>query len=240
MKTLNQWLIGIRSLILVFPITIFLSGVAAVACIFDPGGGRVYRWIVRPWARIVLLVTGVRVNTVGLENITQTVGPFVVVMNHQSQLDIPVLVNAIPLQLRFVGKKELMKIPLFGRAVIRMGHVLIDRKDREDSLSGFEALAERVRSLDVSVVVAPEGTRSHDGKLLPFKKGAFVMAIDLGLPVLPVTIRDTRRAMPKGSITSTGGEATVVIDSPVPTSKLSYDDRLTLMADVRDVMEGNL
>jgi len=161
-------------------------------------------------------------------------------MNHQSQLDIPVLVHAVPLQLRFVGKKELMKIPVFGRAVIRMGHVLIDRKDRENSLAGFDTLAEEISRLGVSVVVAPEGTRSADGRLLPLKKGAFVMAIDLGLSILPVTIRGTRKAMPKGDVTSIGGDVEVIIDSPIPTSNMSYDDRLQLMADVQGIIERNL
>ncbi len=240
MNSLSRWFIGLRTLILVFPITIFLSGVAVVACIFDPGGLKVYRRIVKPWARIILLITGVTVKTVGLEHIGRGEGPFVVVMNHQSQLDIPVLVHAIPLQLRFAGKRELVKIPIFGRAVTRMGHVLIDRKDKEHSLSGFDTLTKGVQNLGVSVVVAPEGTRSNDGKLLPFKKGAFVMAIDLGLPILPVTIRDTRKAMPKSSVTSTGGKVNVIIGRPIPTSKMSYEDRLTLMADVRDIIEANL
>jgi 1-acyl-sn-glycerol-3-phosphate acyltransferase len=240
MNSLHRWFIGVRSLILVFPITIFLSACAVIACFFDRGGLKVYRYIVRFWARIILLVTGIKVKTIGLDSITLDGGPFVVIMNHQSQLDIPVLVHTVPLQLRFVGKKELMKIPVFGRAVIRMGHVLIDRKDREHSLAGFDTLAEEISRLGVSVVVAPEGTRSSDGRLLPFKKGAFVMAIDLGLPILPVTIKDTRKAMPKGDVTSIGGDLEVIIDSPIPTSNMSYDDRLQLMSDVRGIIERNL
>ena len=240
MNSLHRWFIGVRSLILVFPITIFLSACAVIACFFDRGGMKVYRYIVRFWARIILFVTGIKVKTTGLDSINREGGPFVVIMNHQSQLDIPVLVHAVPLQLRFVGKEELMKIPIFGRAVTRMGHVLIDRKDREHSLAGFDTLAAGIRRLGFSVVVAPEGTRSADGGLLPFKKGAFVMAIDLGLPILPVTIRGTRKAMPKSDITSIGGEVEVIIDSPIPTSDMSYDDRLELMADARGVIEGNL
>jgi len=240
MNTINRWFIGVRSLILVFPITMFLSGVAVLACVFDPGGLKVYRYVVRPWARLILFITGVRVRTSGAENIIQGEGPYVVVMNHQSQLDIPVLVYAVPLQLRFAGKRELMKIPVFGKAVIRMGHVLIDRKDREHSLSGFDILGEGAGSLGVSAVVAPEGTRSSDGNLLPFKKGAFVMAIDLGLPILPVTIKDTMNAMPKGSITSKGGEVKVVIGRPILTSDMSYDDRVALMTDVHEIIERNL
>ncbi|TNF49871.1 1-acyl-sn-glycerol-3-phosphate acyltransferase, partial [bacterium] len=237
---LHRWFIGIRSLMLVFPITIFLSACAAFACLFDRGGLNVYRYIVRPWARIILLITGIKVNTAGSDNLSLEESPCVVIMNHQSQLDIPVLVHAVPLQLRFVGKKELLKIPVFGKAVLRMGHVLIDRKDREDSLAGFDILAAEAHRLGVSIVVAPEGTRSADGRLLPFKKGAFVMAIDLGLPVLPVTIKGTRKAMPKGNVTSIGGNVEVIIGNPIPTSNMSYDDRLTLMTDVRGIIERNL
>ena len=240
MPAVSRYGIAPRSLLFIYPLTIFLSFCAILLGLFDRGGFVVHRAFTRTWGRLVLRIAGLRYVVKGLDNLSSTPGPFVVVMNHQSQLDIPLVVYSIPLQLRFVGKKELSKIPVFGQAVRRMGHLFIDRYDGDLARTALDHAGERMVQTGVSFVIAPEGTRSPDGKLLPFKKGAFVIAIQAGLPVLPVTIRGTRNAMPKGGITSWGGNAEVIIGQPVKTAGMTYNDRDRLLEEVRAVIERNL
>ncbi len=155
-------------------------------------------------------------------------------------MDIPVIVQALPLQLRFVGKRELLKVPFFGSTASRSGHIFIERSNRNNSLKGLREAGNAMRELGVSVVMAPEGTRSTTGDLLPFKKGTFILAIEAGLPILPVIIQGTREIMPKNSYTSSGGTARLTVCKPIPTSEYTYTDRDLLLEKVRKVMEKQL
>ncbi|GBE15782.1 MAG TPA: 1-acyl-sn-glycerol-3-phosphate acyltransferase [Proteobacteria bacterium] len=240
MRAVSSYMVAIRSLLCIYPCTILISAAAIGFSFFDRSGFAVHRIFARGWARSVLRIADIRVSVRGLDILSEHTGPFVVVMNHQSQLDIPLVVFALPLQLRFVGKIELSRIPIFGRAVRRMGHFLIDRKDHAVATAAFADAGALMVRTGVSVVVAPEGTRSPDGKLLPFKKGAFVLAIQAGLPVLPITVRGTRDAMPKSGYTSWGGAAELVIDKPVSTVGMTYDDRDRLLEETRAIIERNL
>lgn len=240
MKTLRRLFIKIRYFILI-PLSMILWGTAGIILsYFDPGGNRVYNWIARTWIRTVLIISGVRVIVRGLERLNGSEGPFVVVFNHQSYLDIPVLVNSLPLQLRFVGKRELLKVPFFGSTVRRSGHIFIERSDPNDSMKGLSEAGNAMRQSGVSVVMAPEGTRSTSGGLLPFKKGAFILALESGLPILPVVIMGTREIMPKGTYSPSGGTASLTVCKPVPTSDYSYSDRDLLLDKVREVMQRQL
>ncbi len=240
MKTLHRLFIKVRFIILI-PLSILLWGTGGIILSFiDPGGYRVYNWIARSWTRIVLIISGVRVVVRGKENINVNNGPFVVVFNHQSYVDIPVIVQALPLQLRFIGKRELLKVPFFGSTASRSGHIFIERSDRNDSLKGLREAGSAMRELGVSVVMAPEGTRSTTGDLLPFKKGTFILALEAGLPILPVIIQGTREIMPKNSYTSSGGTARLTVCKPIPTSDYAYADRDLLLEKVKDVMEKQL
>ena len=240
MRAVSSYMVAIRSLLFIYPFTLLISAVAIVFSFFDRGGFMIHRVCTRTWARTVLRIAGIRVFIRGLEILSGETGPFVVVMNHQSQLDIPLIIFALPLQLRLVGKVELSRIPIFGQAARRMGHFFIDRKDHAVATAAFTMAGDVMTRTGVSVVIAPEGTRSPDGKLLPFKKGAFVLAIQAGLPVLPVTVRGTRDAMPKAGSTSWGGVAEVIIDKPVATSQMTYNDRDRLLEEVKGIIVRNL
>jgi len=240
MKTLRRLFIQVRFIILI-PISILLWGTGGILLsYFDPGGHRVYNWIGRTWTRIVLVISGVRIAVRGKENLTVNDGPFVVIFNHQSYVDIPVIVQALPFQLRFVAKRELLKVPFFGSTVRKSGHIFIERSNRKDSLKGLREAGNTMRELGVSIVMAPEGTRSTTGDLLPFKKGAFILALEAGFPILPVIIQGTREIMPKGTYTSLGGTARVTVCKPVPTSDYTYAERGLLLEKVKDVMEKQL
>ncbi len=240
MADLPRLFIRVRFL-LILPFTLIIWGTAAaVVSLWDHGGFRTYRWIGVTWTRFVLMLAGTRFEVAGLDNLRVIGGPYIVVMNHQSYMDIPVIVQGLPFQVRFVAKRELLKIPFFGSAARRCGNIFIERSDRKDAMDGIRKAGRTLKELGVSVVLAPEGTRSEDGKLLRFKKGAFVMAIEAGLPILPVTIEGTRQIMPKGSLTPSGGNVLLTIGRPVPTSEYTYRDRDQLADKIRSIMEEQL
>jgi 1-acyl-sn-glycerol-3-phosphate acyltransferase len=183
-------------------------------------------------ARTLERMLGVRVTVTGGENVA-TGGPFVYTPNHQSHLDILALLGHLPGPTRFVAKQSLWRHAVVGAVLDSLGMVPIDR----DSSAEAVAALNRVRAEGQSFVVFPEGTRSRDGRLNEFKKGAFVLAIRLGLPVVPVVCRGTRRLMPRGSrLNVIPGDVELVIERPIPTDGLRFEDRDTLATQVREVI----
>lgn len=153
----------------------------------------------RSWADRVLQRVDARIEVDGLEHVLEAKGPFVVVSNHQSYFDIPVMYSSLPLPLRMAAKAELFKIPLWGQALFASGFVLIDRRNPERAHQALREAGERMRQSGISLYVAPEGTRSSDGRLGKFKSGAFRMAQIMGLPVLPVAVSGTYEIHRKGA-----------------------------------------
>jgi 1-acyl-sn-glycerol-3-phosphate acyltransferase len=237
---LHSVLIGIRSLILIPVSVLVLAVIATIMAFFSVDERTINGKMAKRWARLVLWLAAAEVTVRGLEKIPSLSSSYIVVMNHQSNMDIPVLQHSLPNQLRYIGKIELKKIPVFGSALIRAGHFLIDRKDHQKAIVGLKGVGEKLKERGVSVVFAPEGTRSRDGRLLPFKKGAFVMAIETGIPILPVTIDGTRNSLARGSLWAQKAEVKVTIHEPVPTASLTYEDRDELLEKVRGVMIGTL
>jgi 1-acyl-sn-glycerol-3-phosphate acyltransferase len=165
-------------------------------------------------------------------------GAYVVVANHQSFLDIFLLCN-IPREMKWVAKKELFRIPWVGWAFSLAGDLSIDRGDAA-SASAVMARARRYLETGMSVMIFPEGTRSIDGKLLPFKAGAFKLAVDAGVPVLPIAISGTAQGMPKGSPWVRPSRLTARILAPVPTKGLGDRDLRRLRDGVRDAIAREL
>ncbi len=176
------------------------------------------------WSRCLLRVAGVRLRVEGLENF-QVSSPQVIVSNHQSWFDVFSIVAAFRHGIRFVAKKELARIPIFGRAWQVCGHISIDRGDRSSAFESLKVAGEQVREQASHIVIFPEGTRSRTGKLMQFKKGAFILAIEAGVPILPVAVIGSRGVMPKGSWRITPGEIVVRVGEPIPVDGLVHDDR---------------
>jgi 1-acyl-sn-glycerol-3-phosphate acyltransferase len=198
-----------------------------------------YRYLALLWARINLTLTGVRVKVIGSEKIDLRKS-FIVMTNHQSNLDVLALATRLPLQLRWVAKRELLKVPIFGLAIKRMGMIFIDRKDPEKAHESMEKAGEKIRS-GLTVIIFPEGTRSRDGKLLEFKKGGFVMALQTRTPILPITINGSRFCLPKGGLFSLRpGKIQMIIHDIVDVAGLTIEDRDVLLAKVRKIIEGGL
>jgi 1-acyl-sn-glycerol-3-phosphate acyltransferase len=175
----------------------------------------------------------VRVRIVGSENYPE--GTTAIVMaNHRSLLDIPVMVSQVP-HIRFVAKKELGRIPFFGWALWRSEHVLIDRMNRAHAITALQEMA-GVFGKGRNLMVFPEGTRARTAKLLPFKKGGFHLAVDTGLPILPVSIEGMQRVLPKGRVLIMPGVVTVVVHPLVPVEGLGKREIPELMRRVRATM----
>jgi 1-acyl-sn-glycerol-3-phosphate acyltransferase len=212
-----------------------MVAMAGVAVTLDRlTGNRDLTWrFAKARARDLAGLLGVEVTVHGAEHLA-TGGPFVLTPNHQSHLDILSLLGFLPGRTRFAAKREMWRHPVVGSVLDTLDMVPIDRDDPESAIAALTHTDGTAGSL----VVFPEGTRSRDGRLREFKKGAFVLAIRAGLPVVPVICRGTRRLMPRGSrLTVVPGAVEIVIEQPIPTAGLGYDDRDALAARVRAVIE---
>jgi 1-acyl-sn-glycerol-3-phosphate acyltransferase len=163
----------------------------------------------------------------------------VIVANHQSHYDIFLLYGWLGVDFKWVMKQELRKAPMIGVACDRLGHIFVDRSDRQAAIASLQTAKERIRN-GTSVFFFPEGTRSRSGDLRAFKKGAFRMALDLDLPILPITLVGTRRIMPPDSLDIFPGKARMIIHPPVAIGPYRDNDVEELMAVVRRTIESGL
>lgn len=191
-------------------------------------GTQVYAWI-------LLKLIGVKLRVRGREHI-QSHQRYVILSNHASYLDPPALVLSLGLQYRWVIKKELRRVPLFGLALETSRNLFIDRARGGDALNSIKRGVAQLPE-GTGVLLFPEGTRSRNGRLLPFKRGGFVIAQDGGLPVLPVTIRGSHYCLPKGRAAFRPGQIEVVIHAPINTSDRTQAE---LMRDVREAIASAL
>ena len=217
--------------------TVFFS-LLVIAGSFVSSGGDLPHKIARIWAKSFLMVSRIRVNIQGLARITPG-KPYIFMCNHQSNFDIPVLLAYLPVQFRWLAKAELFKIPIFGYAMQRAGYISIDRSNRRTAIKSLKQAAEIIRS-GVSVMIFPEGTRSQDGTIRPFKKGGFVLAIDSGVPIVPVVIKGTYEIMTKGKFRVNPGHVRMVIHKPIDTSAYTRETKEALMESVRRVICDDL
>lgn len=189
----------------------------------------------RLWARGVLASAGVRHEAVGLEHIP-TQGHVVFVCNHQSHYDAPLAMAHVETHTRFVAKAELFKIPVFGAALRRAGNIPVARSGGNEDRARLEEAVTALRER-VSVLFYAEGTRSEDGRLRPFKKGAATLAIQAGVPVVPMAVSGTRLILPKGGrAVQWGQRVALVVGKPISTQGLTIEDRDTLTRGLEDAV----
>lgn len=198
--------------------------------LFDARG----RWqhgCARAWSRLILTTSGARVRVEGLENLSPpSTGIFCA--NHQSAMDIPVLFVKLPVQFRFVAKRSLFRLPFLGWHLRRSGHIPIDRGRPRQALESMRRAADRIRA-GSSVVLFPEGHRSRDGQMLPFKTGSFHLAILSGVPIVPITLNGTRQVLRPDTYHVRGGQVEMIVHPPIPTSGLTPNDVDALCERVR-------
>lgn len=216
--------------------TLVLGLTVMMVSLFIKSGNPIHR-IARFWGRSILVVSRIKVTVDGLSSIDPQ-RPYIYMPNHQSNFDIPVLLGHLTVQFRWLAKMELFKIPIFGHAMRKAGYISIDRNNRESAFKSLERAAEKIRN-GVSVLIFPEGTRSRDGRIQPFKKGGFVMAIESGVPIVPVIISGARAIMTKGKFRVNPGQIRLSIQKPIDTTIYSRDTKEALMERVRRVICDN-
>jgi 1-acyl-sn-glycerol-3-phosphate acyltransferase len=190
------------------------------------------------WAKLNAWATPMFVSITGKENIDRNQS-YVIVCNHQSHYDIFLLYGWLGIDFKWVMKKELRKVPVLGEVCDAMGHIYIDRSDSSSAVEEINRAKERIVN-GTSVLFFPEGTRSLTGKMGQFKKGAFKMALDLGIPVLPITINGTRNILPAKSLNLLPGNAGMIIHEPVDTAGYTEANIEILIEKTRNIIEGSL
>ena len=191
------------------------------------------------WASWVLWSTGLNYNVHGKENIDLN-SQYIFISNHVSALDIILGFVAIPLNITFLAKKELFKIPLFGRAMIAAGMIKIDRQNPEKAKASIDKATKTLISSNFSTIIYPEGTRSESGSLLPFKKGGFVLAIKSQLPIVPFTVVGAEKALPRGSFNINKKDIDLFIGKPIETKHLTLENKEDLLQNCRQEIINNL
>jgi 1-acyl-sn-glycerol-3-phosphate acyltransferase len=226
-------------LIFFIPVLVISTTISAILALLvgllNPYG-RYATAVFRGWARSLLLAAGIKLEISGLENI-EPEKSYILIANHQSHMDIPVLTCVLSVPLRIIAKKELFKIPFLGWGMKGVGMLSIDRSNRKKSIDTLKEAEEIIKTHVLSILAFPEGTRSDDGKIHPFKKGPFILAINTGLPLLPVSVSGTRKITPKGKISIHPGRVKVIIHPPVSTDNLTLGDRHKLVEDFQKTIQ---
>jgi 1-acyl-sn-glycerol-3-phosphate acyltransferase len=218
--------------------TVVLSLITILGGLFDAHGKRVYR-INQFWTWLIVKFSGIRLTVEGLDRLDPK-RQYLFIVNHQSNFDIPVLVQALPqFQLRWIAKKELLWIPFFGWAIWATKHITVDRADSLDALKSLKVAKQRIAA-GISVVVFPEGTRSTDGKLLPFKRGGFLLALKTKTPIVPVTINGTGKLLARGEWRVQPGAINVTISAPIMAQDFRPGGLRGLSAQVQEIIAANL
>ncbi len=218
-------------------VTIVFGTIAIVTSLFSRTGNSVHH-VAQVWGKSILMISGIKVSITGLEHL-EADRSYIFMSNHQSNFDIPVLFNKLNVQFRWLAKAELFKIPIFGRGMRGAGYISIDRSDRRSAFKSLKRAAESIRN-GTSVLVFPEGTRSTDGHLLPFKKGGFVLAVDAAVPVVPIIIKGTHAIMQKGDMLIRRRPVQVQVLSPIDASEFNRKNKDQLIERVRSAMSAAL
>jgi 1-acyl-sn-glycerol-3-phosphate acyltransferase len=225
-------------LVVIGAVTVPAAIVTILVGLFDPYGKGVHK-IDRFWSWLILRIGGVSVKTDGLSNIDPR-RQYIFMANHQSNIDIPVLIRSLPaFQLRWIAKKELLWVPLFGWAMWAAKHILVNRADRFGAAGSLKKAKERMKA-GISVVFFPEGTRSSDGKLLPFKRGGFLLAVKTQTPIVPVTINGSGTILPKGDWRIRRGQVEVSVGMAISAEGYRRGSLRALSADVQELIAGKL
>ena len=211
-------------------------GIGSITSSFFDRRGYFAHGCARAWSWLILATTGVEVTVQGLERVVPG-KTYVFVANHQSIYDIPCLFWSIPFQLRIIAKESLGSFPMLGPHLKRTGHLLVDRKHPDRA--GIFGWASRLTSNGLSLIIFPEGTRSRDGFLGKFKGGSIMLAMQAGLPLVPISVVGSRHVMKKGELTTRPGRVTVIVHAPIEiaaTAEPPVSDVRALADRVREVI----
>jgi|TARA_B100001964_G_scaffold240877_1_gene311850 1-acyl-sn-glycerol-3-phosphate acyltransferase len=229
-----KWLVVIPCLGISTAVFCSLAGLVSIA----GAPNWASRYIMVPWSRLNTIVSMVAVDVEGRDKVSPDQS-YIIAANHQSLYDIYALQGFTGIDVKWVMKKELRSVPFLGFACEKMGHIIIDRSNPDAAIRSINEAKDRVTN-GISVIFFAEGTRSRDGNLLPFKKGAFKMAIDLQLPILPISIHGSRNVLPSDTMELSPGRIKMVFHDPIDTEGLGDDDIGDLLSRTRKVLHEAL
>ena len=232
----------VRSWLWTIPASVLTTAVlitAAVGAVLVAPGGRRQQWFQHTWGAAVLGIVGARVKVVGAEKIAASAN-YVVAANHGSLMDICVLFGWLPMPFKFLAKRELLNVPFIGWYLRRDGHLTVDRKSLRSSIESTNECARLIREKRLTVLIFPEGTRSPDGELQRFRDGAAFLAIQSGVPVLPVGIVGAYDVLPARSSWFMPGEIELRFGDPISVDGLTARDRARLTARLEQAVRGLL
>ena len=211
--------------------TIVLGTLSLISGLIDGRGIWAHK-CAQMWARLILVTSGVKIRLLG-RPLPPTGQSCIFVANHSSIYDVPILFTALPRQLRIMAKAALGYVPFIGWHLLRSGHVLVNRKNPGAGI--FKRMQRMARS-GASLIVFPEGSRTMDGTVNRFKGGIFLLAIENGLPVVPVSVSGSRIVMPKGRFMVCGATVNVTVHDPIPTTGMTREDARALAERVRAIV----
>ena len=231
---LYVWLV-LAPLISILSLVFGFTAVAAAVLVSQSFSSR---YVARTWAKLCAWLTPIFVTVEGQEN-ARAGQSYIVVSNHESQYDILLIYGWLDMDVKWVMKKELRKIPGIGIGCEKVGHIIVDRSDPEQARAAIND-ALQLLGKGIGILFFPEGTRNRDGRLLPFKKGAFRIAIDADLPVMPVTILGTREVMPAKTMRLFPGRVKVVVHPAIEHREIDLEHMRDLMLATRDAIASAL
>jgi len=214
-----------------------LSTLCILCYPLNPRSGRLNHHIAGLWGKVALWVNLVRVKVEGLENIPGK-GPYVFMSNHQGSYDIFALLGYLPFQFKYLAKKEIFSIPILGMAMKATGYISIDREGTRETVKAMNDAAKKIHG-GMSILIFPEGSRSPDGSIQPFKKGGFTLAIKSQVPIVPVAIAGSNEIIPKGKLRVYPGSISLRLDRPIETKGCTMKDREALMDQLHDIILKN-
>ena len=237
---LKSLLYTLQTLVIVvwFILVTAVISTSVIICSFFSRTGNGPHLLARFWANSILWVARAKITVSGAEKLDPD-RSYIYMANHQSNADIPLLLGQLPVQFRWLAKAELFKIPVFGRAMRGVGYISIDRSNRKSAFESLERAARTIRN-GTSLLIFPEGTRSRNGHILPFKKGGFVLSVDSGVPIVPIIIRGTRDIISKGHFMIRPAPVTMQILDPVETTSYTRKTKDALLAHIRSILIDNI
>jgi 1-acyl-sn-glycerol-3-phosphate acyltransferase len=227
-----HFLRGLFVLVLTPILTFFTSLLALIFLIVFRVSPEKTQILPRYWGRIILAASGVKVKLEGMDNLSIGTS-YIFASNHQSQFDIFSMQGYFEFDFRWLAKKELFQIPLFGQAMRLAGYIPVDRSHGRQAMKSLIEAAERIAA-GTSVIIFPEGTRSRDGKLHEFKTGGLVLAIKSGVPLVPVAIKGTYEILPKGCLFAKPGNVIIRVGKPIETSNYTVKQKQELAQVLHD------
>ncbi len=227
---------SVVSAILAFPLTILFACAAIIASLFSRRA--LPTMVMRAWARTLIALYGVRLKVTGLENVDPK-RPAIYMANHASMIDIPVLIDALPVDLRFIFKQSILWAPFLGQAIWLMGMVPIDRSHTAKASESLKKAGNQIKK-GKHILIFPEGTRTRSGSLLSFKRGGFYLAIQGEVDIIPISINNSQALCGRNSVFAKSGEIEIHIHERINVAEYTIDKRHDLIKKVRSVMLSEL